>query len=90
MALFQTRKPRRFEYKPRFYDPDKEQLEQLKAKYGDLEGESYKRRIDFRAAMKDKKDEKLGKPVSILRILLIASVLVGLLYFLLYVVETWQ
>ncbi len=90
MSLFETRKPRRFEYKPRFYDPDKEELERLKAKYGDTEGESYKRRIDFRSAMKEKKNEKLGKPVSAMKILLIATIIVALLYFLLFVVETWQ
>lgn len=90
MSIFQTRKPRRFEYKPRFYDPDKEELERLKAKYGQSEGESYKRRIDFRSAMKEKKDEKLGKPVSALKIILIASIVAGLLYFLLFIVETWQ
>lgn len=88
--LFQTRKPRQFEYKPRFYNPDKEELEKLIAKYGDTEGEAYKRRIDFRSAMKAKKNDKIGKPVSVFRIMLIATVLVGLLYFLLYVVEKWQ
>ena len=41
MSLFQTRKPRQFEYKPRFYDPQKEELERLKAKYGDVEGMEY-------------------------------------------------
>lgn len=90
MSLFETRKPKRFEYKPRFYNPDKEELEQLKAKYGNNEGESYKHRIDIRSAMKEKKEEKLGKPVSALRIIFIACLIVAILYFLLYVVETWQ
>ena len=65
-------------------------MERLKAKYGQSEGESYKRRIDFRSAMKEKKDEKLGKPVSALKIILIASIVAGLLYFLLFIEETWQ
>jgi hypothetical protein len=90
MGLFETRKPRQFEYKPRFYDPNKEQLEQLKAKYGEIEGESYKRRIDFRSAMKEKKEAKLGKPASLLRVVLIATIITGLLYFLLHYVEKWQ
>jgi hypothetical protein len=90
MGLFETRKPRRFEYKPRFYDPDKEQLEQLKAKYGEIEGESYKRRIDFRSAMKEKKEAKIGKPASLFRVFLIATIITGLLYFLLHFVEKWQ
>lgn len=90
MSLFETRKPRQFQYKPRFYDPNKEELERLKAKYGDNEGEAYKRRIDFRSAMKAQKDKKIGKPASALRIMLIAVLIVGLLYFLLYIVEQWQ
>ena len=90
MSLFETRKPRQFQYKPRFYDPDKEELERLKAKYGDNEGKAYKRRIDFRSAMKAQKDKKIGKPASALRIMLIAVLIVGLLYFLLYIVEQWQ
>ena len=90
MGLFETRKPRRFEYKPRFYDPNKEQLEQLKAKYGEIEGESYKRRIDFRSAMKEKKEDKIGKPASLFRVFLIATIITGLLYFLLNYVEKWQ
>lgn len=90
MALFETRKPRKFEYKPRFYNPDKEQLEQLKAKYGEIEGESYKRRIDFRSAMQSKKEDKIGKPASLFRVLLIACIITILLYVLLMVVEKWQ
>ncbi|MDR0971193.1 MAG: hypothetical protein LBM25_02270 [Bacteroidales bacterium] len=89
MAFFQTRKPRRFEYKPRFYNPQKEELEQLKAKYGEIEGKNYKRRIDFRRAMNEKKDEKLRKPVPMIKIVLIASVVSLALYFLLTYIEKW-
>ncbi|MDD2530810.1 MAG: hypothetical protein PHN41_06220 [Bacteroidales bacterium] len=89
MAFFNPKKPRKFEYKPRFYDPKKEELEQLKAKYGPIEGESYKRRINFRQAMQEKKDEKINKPIPILRIILIASLLMIALYFLLTFVEKW-
>ncbi len=89
MAFFKTQKPRRFEYKPRFYDPKKEELEQLKAKYGSIEGESYKRRIEFRKNMQDKKDEKIGKPVPALKIILIASLLMLALYLFLTFVEKW-
>lgn len=90
MSFFKTPKPRRYEYKPRFYDPKKEELEQLKAKYGPIEGESYKRRINFRQAMQEKKDEKMKKPIPVFRIILIASILMIALYFLLTYVETWK
>lgn len=33
MPMFYTPKPRQFHYKPRFYDPEKEEWEKLKAKY---------------------------------------------------------
>lgn len=33
MPLFYTPKPRQFQYRPRFYDPEKERWEALKAKY---------------------------------------------------------
>lgn len=87
MAFFKTKKPRRFEYKPRLYDPKKEELEKLKAKYGEIEGESYKRRIDFRQAMNEKKNEKLGKPIPATKIILIASLLMLALYLLLTFIE---
>lgn len=34
MPMFPTPQPRRFQYKPRFYDPDKEEWELTKLKYG--------------------------------------------------------
>ena len=33
MPMFYTPKPRQFHYRPRFYDPEKEEWEQLKMKY---------------------------------------------------------
>lgn len=33
MPMFYTPKPRQFHYKPRFYDPEKEEWEKLKTKY---------------------------------------------------------
>lgn len=35
MPMFYIPKPRRFHYEPRFYDPNKERWEALKAKYAD-------------------------------------------------------
>ena len=35
MPMFSVPKPRQFNYRPRFYDPRKEQLEALKRKYAD-------------------------------------------------------
>ncbi|MCK9164061.1 MAG: hypothetical protein WCR29_03395 [Bacteroidales bacterium] len=89
MAFFQTRKPRKFEYKPRFYDSKKEELEKLKAQYGEIEGTSYKRRIDFRQAMNEKKDDKLRKPIPASKIIIIASLLMAAIYFLLTYIEKW-
>ncbi len=87
--LFEVRKPRQFKYKPRFYDPDKEELEQLKAKYGPI-GQEYKRKIDFRSAMNEQKKKKIDKPFPISKILLFACAIVIVLYILIFVVERWQ
>ncbi|MCH3924386.1 MAG: hypothetical protein LKE30_05670 [Bacteroidales bacterium] len=87
--MFQVKKPKKFEYKPRFYDPQKEELEQLKAKYGPITGERYKRKIDFRQAMNDKKVEKISKPISAIRIILFACVVIILVYIVIFVVEKW-
>lgn len=89
MAIFRTRKPRKFEYQPRFYDPKKEELENLKKKYGEIEGESYNRRISFRESMQEKKDEKLKSPIPIFRILLFTAIAMILIYILLTVIEKW-
>lgn len=89
MPILQPEKPRKFEYKPRFYDSNKEELEQLRAKYGKKEGEAYKRRIDIRAAMEEHRNQRLKKPFPILKIMLYILLSVGLVYLLLRVVETW-
>lgn len=78
--FFEVKKPRQFNYKPRFYDPEKEELENLKAKYGEKTGESYKRKIDFRQAMESQRKKKIGKPSSFLRVILIACVILILIY----------
>jgi hypothetical protein len=90
MRFIKVKKTRQFEYKPRFYNPEKEKLEQMKAKYGPIEGERYKRRIDFRSAIREKKEDKIDKPIPFLKIILFACLVVMLLYFLLYFVEKWQ
>lgn len=90
MAFFNLRKPRKFEYKPRFYDPQKEELERLKKKYGPIDGESYNRRINFRAAMQDKKDEKMKLPIPASKIILYTSLAMILVYLLLTFIEKWN
>lgn len=87
--IFTVRKPRQFNYKPRFYDPKKDELEQLKAQYGSI-GETYNRKINFRKAMEEKKEKKISKPFPMTKILLIACLVVGLIYILMTFVEKWQ
>jgi uncharacterized membrane protein YvbJ len=87
--IFTVRKPRQFNYKPRFYDPKKDELEQLKAQYGPI-GETYNRKINFRKAMEEKKEKKISKPFPMTKILLIACLVVGLIYILMTFVEKWQ
>lgn len=89
MAFFKTRKPHQFEYKPRFYDPKKEELEHSKAWFGNIEGQSYNRRINFRESMNEKKHEKLRKPIPITKILLYASLAIITISLLLTFIEKW-
>jgi len=89
MAFFEYKRPRQFEYQPRFYNPDKERLEQLKAKYGEI-GETYNRRINFREALKEKKAEKIGSKIPVSKIILYACVLVVLLYVIAEFLSRWQ
>lgn len=89
MAFFKTRKPRQFEYKPRFYDPKKEELERSKERFGNIEGQSYNRRINFRESMNEKKHQKLRKPIPITKILLYASLAIVAIYLLLTFIEKW-
>ncbi|MGP1514940.1 MAG: hypothetical protein ACTTJH_03175 [Bacteroidales bacterium] len=86
---FNVRKPRQFNYKPRFYDAKKDELEQMKAKYGPI-GESYNRKISFRKAMEEKKEKKISKPFPVTKILLFACLIVFLIYLLISFVEKWQ
>lgn len=90
MAFFNVRKPRQFEYKPRYYDPKKEELENLKKKYGQIEGESYSRRINFRKAMDEKKEEKMKLPIPASKIILYTSIAMILVYLLLTFIEKWK
>jgi uncharacterized membrane protein YvbJ len=89
MAFFKTRKPRQFEYKPRFYDPKKEELEISKERFGNIEGQLYNRRINFRDSMNEKKHQKLKKPIPIAKILLYASLAMIAIYLLLTFIEKW-
>lgn len=89
MAFFKTRKPRQFEYKPRFYDPKKEELERSKERFGNIEGQSYNRRINFRESMNEKKHQKLRKHIPITKILLYASLAIIAIYLLLTFIEKW-
>lgn len=88
--VFNVRKPRQFNYKPRFYDPNKEEIKELEAKYGPI-GDIYNRKISFRKAMEEKKEKKISsKPFPMTKILLIACLVVALIYFLMTFVEKWQ
>lgn len=47
MPMFYTPKPRQFHYQPRFYDPEKEKWEALKAKYAlEREWEEHEKRVE--------------------------------------------
>lgn len=92
-TAFKTKKPRQFEYKPRYYDPEKEARDKRKAELlgpdaeGILEGE-YKPGQYIKAnmmrskAMADRK-KKEDKLTRLIRITVAAALLLLIAFFLL-------
>lgn len=82
--LFRTPKPKAFEFKPRFYDAEKEAREErFKNIDAEQKGESHRgmlRRGAFRQSM-DRKQPRQYQPIT--RILLIIAALMAIAYLLL-------
>ncbi len=93
MPFFKKREPRRYDYYPRYYDADKEDLEKrirnAKAEMGiktDEEGENVRREISFRKqAVSSWGDGSYSKQARIanLRLILILGG-IGVLFFFIY------
>lgn len=85
MNIFKTRKPKQFEYKPRYYDPEKYDREIRREKMGLAPGQTREERM--RASMRydwEKKQQRRAKQRGgLLKMLLYLLLVVILLMFIL-------
>jgi hypothetical protein len=87
-SFFKSRKPKRFDFKARYYDENKEEMEERYARIkSELEGSenigAY-RRTDFRSQWTKRKKTSTFERKSNLRLVLIFAILCALSYILLY------
>lgn len=81
---FNTRKPRRFAYKPLYYDERKEELENLKKKYSEAAPDgispNFRDRLHASFHGKEKKKGNISK-VTLLVYFVVASLILYLIFF---------
>lgn len=79
IVFFKTAKPRRFDYKPRYYDEEKERMEELR-RISNGEGEQrkadLKTEISRRWHTADRKNRNTARGINLFVYLLIAVLLV--------------
>ena len=85
-TAFKTRKPRQFEYKPRYYDPEKEQREQRRKELGlDTEprpegqykpGEYIRGNMRVRRGIGQRKTSKRSRPLILFGVLILLGIAV--------------
>ena len=87
-SFFKTRKPKSFDFKARYYNEDKEEME---ARYSrirsEIEGKSVEggyRPADFKSQWTKRKKTTSFEKKSNMRLVLIFAILCALSYFLLY------
>ncbi len=88
-SFFATAKPRRFHYTPRYYDPEKEALQQriaqIEQELGLRQGEAYVPKIRRgQMATHFKRKSKRREKTSNIRLLIILAILFFLSYLLFY------
>lgn len=85
MGFFKTAKPKQFEYRPRYYDQKKEELENRKKElYKTGEGDTafFRSEIKRRWRFMDRKVKKRPKQLNTLLYLLILAILIYLIFFM--------
>ncbi len=78
LFYFHTPKNNKFDYKPRYYDPRKERLEQIKEKYENPERKLIEERI--RGQFKRRASKRKVVSATLMRFLLILGILIALTY----------
>jgi hypothetical protein len=86
-VTFRTPKAKQFKYNPRFYDPDKEALEQKKAAMGFESTVSHRENLRMqmnRRWHKNKKDEGRNKASLLMSYIIYAVIIIGGVYLLFF------
>lgn len=84
-GLFKQQKPKQFNLQPRYYNERKERLAKLRAKYEAPDGEEKFDSKLYREHLRDSWSQKRltgNSSQSAMRIMLIAAVLAGLIYWI--------
>lgn len=85
IVFFKTGKPRQFDYKPRYYDEEKERKEELR-RISNGEGEQrkadLKTEINRRWRTADRKNRNTARGANLFVYLLIAALLVYFVFFI--------
>jgi type VI protein secretion system component VasF len=84
IVFFKRTQPRRFDYKPRYYDEEKERREELRRKSEDASpGGSSDLRLEIsrRWRTADRKNRRTAKGINLLVYLVIAALLVYFVFF---------
>lgn len=87
-SFFKTKKPKRFDFKARYYDEDKEEMEEryarIRSEVKGSEAAGGYRRADFKSQWAKGKKTTTFERKSNLRLILIFVILCALSYILLY------
>mgnify|MGYP001071293838 CR=1 FL=1 len=87
-SFFKSRKAKRFDFKARYYDEDKEEMEEriarIRSELEGSKGSATYRRADFKSQWNRRKKTSTFEKKSNVRLLIIVAVLCALSYFLLY------
>ena len=84
IVFFKRPKPRQFEYKPRYYDEEKERREERRKALAEAENgapTNLKRDIDLRWRRIDRRNRNKSKSINLLVYLVIVALLVYFMFF---------
>lgn len=84
IVFFKRPKPRQFDYKPRYYDEEKERKEERRKAFADAEKGApvnLKREIDVRWRRIDRRNRHKSKSINLLVYLVVVALLIYFLFF---------
>lgn len=86
IVFFKSPKPRQFDYKPRYYDEEKERKEEMRRAMADAEKgiapeSNIKRDIDLRWRRIDSRNRHKSKSINLLVYLVVVALLIYFMFF---------